>query len=901
MLRRGARARTPTSWPTSSTSGTRAAGVVPHRDHRRRSCACKDPETGEPLVDQVLDKAGQKGTGKWTAQVALDLGVPIPTIAAAIDARVLSTMKDERVAASKRARRAGRKPASADREQLIERRARRALRGEDLLVRAGHGAHPGRLARVEVERSTCARWRASGRAAASSARASSTRSCARTSGEPTCRTCCSTRLRGARRRSRQPALAARSSARAQSTASPVPAMSASLAYFDGYRTRRAAAEPDAGAARRFGAHTYQRNDDADAPFVHTDWLNVTRRRRRARRAAITSVVIRRPARAPRSRRGRRAARRRRPGRRRARRRRASTSPRGHMPATTAKRPRFADHQRARGLAGERCGGEQRGERERGGRARRRARSVRLPMTTKKTGARNSPTAASMRQRAHAGGAEDVVRRLGQDETGGERADDRRQAEAIGCEAASKQQLRLTAKSAPGPRRRDMRARRRRGSASARSTDAPTRNSALCRRRGIAPADGGDRRRRRDDGLRDGEHGEPSTSSRTAAPGSCVRRRSSMLAEIASTAPYADAGGGDGGAEEERAQDVRQRGAPAKPSAVDARTPTTATAGGGARRGYLAGIVEAEADLEEQHDEAQRAPDRSTPPSRGQRPERVHADERQVAEHDAGDELTQHRRLTRAHRQLAAKLGGGEDERRATGGAARSDRAPRGDDTLALPAHQRQLGREAGAERGQQAVRARRRRLAAQHLVEDEEHRRRREIAVVAQHVPRRLGHAGEPEIGVEILEDAAPARMERAEREVVDGDAVFGAQRLDQRTHAALERVRHVAVEHDVEAAVFELEAHEVLRLGIEVAHRIDQRRPGAAAAGRALAAHDARRRRRRRRLTRRRGWSSTDLLLECQRRQLDRHDEHACARGRRARARARATARRRRRRSRAR
>ena len=55
-----------------------------------------DPETGKPLVDLILDKAGQKGTGKWTAQVALDLEVPVPTIAAAIDARALSGMKDER-------------------------------------------------------------------------------------------------------------------------------------------------------------------------------------------------------------------------------------------------------------------------------------------------------------------------------------------------------------------------------------------------------------------------------------------------------------------------------------------------------------------------------------------------------------------------------------------------------------------------------------------------------------------------------------------------------------------------------------------------------------------------------------------------------------------------------------
>jgi 6-phosphogluconate dehydrogenase len=61
----------------------------------------KDPETGKPLVDLVLDKAGQKGTGKWTGQIALDLGVPIPTIDAAIVARVLSSQKEARVAASK--------------------------------------------------------------------------------------------------------------------------------------------------------------------------------------------------------------------------------------------------------------------------------------------------------------------------------------------------------------------------------------------------------------------------------------------------------------------------------------------------------------------------------------------------------------------------------------------------------------------------------------------------------------------------------------------------------------------------------------------------------------------------------------------------------------------------------
>ena len=60
-----------------------------------------DPETKKPLVEQILDKAGAKGTGKWTNQIALDLGVAIPTIAAAVDARNISGLKDQRIAAGK--------------------------------------------------------------------------------------------------------------------------------------------------------------------------------------------------------------------------------------------------------------------------------------------------------------------------------------------------------------------------------------------------------------------------------------------------------------------------------------------------------------------------------------------------------------------------------------------------------------------------------------------------------------------------------------------------------------------------------------------------------------------------------------------------------------------------------
>src|SRR5690606_31682682 len=59
-----------------------------------------DPETGKPLVDVILDAAGQKGTGKWTSVSALDMGVPAPTVVEAVFARCLSAIKEERVAAA---------------------------------------------------------------------------------------------------------------------------------------------------------------------------------------------------------------------------------------------------------------------------------------------------------------------------------------------------------------------------------------------------------------------------------------------------------------------------------------------------------------------------------------------------------------------------------------------------------------------------------------------------------------------------------------------------------------------------------------------------------------------------------------------------------------------------------
>jgi 6-phosphogluconate dehydrogenase len=60
-----------------------------------------DPSTNLPLVDLIVDAAGQKGTGRWTVQTALELGVAIPTITAAVNGRIMSSYKQERIAASK--------------------------------------------------------------------------------------------------------------------------------------------------------------------------------------------------------------------------------------------------------------------------------------------------------------------------------------------------------------------------------------------------------------------------------------------------------------------------------------------------------------------------------------------------------------------------------------------------------------------------------------------------------------------------------------------------------------------------------------------------------------------------------------------------------------------------------
>jgi len=227
-----------------------------------------DSKTGKALVDSVLDRAGQKGTGKWTAQVALDLAVPIPTIAAAIDARVLSSMKEERVAASAQYGRSSSRY-TGDKQQLID-SVRDALSAAKIcsyaqgmsMIRAGSQEY-----RWGIDlRETARIWKAG----------------------------CIIRARllndimhAFERRADLPNLLLDAEFQRAITASeagwrrtvstaaalgiPLPAMSASLAYFDSYTAANLPQNLTQAQRDYFGAHTYQRVDDPAGAFVHTDW------------------------------------------------------------------------------------------------------------------------------------------------------------------------------------------------------------------------------------------------------------------------------------------------------------------------------------------------------------------------------------------------------------------------------------------------------------------------------------------------------------------------------------------------------------------------------------------------------------------------------------------------------
>jgi 6-phosphogluconate dehydrogenase len=228
--------------------------------------AKKDPETGKPMVQIILDTAEQKGTGKWTSQVSLDLGVPAPTIADAVFARTLSALKKERVAAS--AVLAGPTPKfSGDKTAFIE-MIRKALfsskicsyaQGFQLLRAADHEYHWDLQFGVisSLWRAGCIiRAQFLGRIKDAYARSAAL---ANLLLDPY--------FAGVTASYQQDWRKVISAAAENGIA--IPAFMSALAYYDGYRTGVLPANLLQAQRDYFGAHTYQRVDK-DGKF-HTQW------------------------------------------------------------------------------------------------------------------------------------------------------------------------------------------------------------------------------------------------------------------------------------------------------------------------------------------------------------------------------------------------------------------------------------------------------------------------------------------------------------------------------------------------------------------------------------------------------------------------------------------------------
>jgi 6-phosphogluconate dehydrogenase len=232
-----------------------------------RVCRVSDPATGGPLVDLVLDKAGQKGTGRWTAQVALELGVPAPVIAAATDARVLSSMKEERAAVGRVLH--GPAPAieHADRDAvlldlhdaLLASRICTYAQGMALIAAASR-EYTWRVDLSEI----CRIW--TGGCIIRAQLLETARSAFRDQPELTNLLLASEISRVVT--AAQPAWR-RTVARGMAGGVPMPAHAAALSYFDAYRSPRLPQNLTQAQRDAFGAHTYERIDRAGAQ--HSSW------------------------------------------------------------------------------------------------------------------------------------------------------------------------------------------------------------------------------------------------------------------------------------------------------------------------------------------------------------------------------------------------------------------------------------------------------------------------------------------------------------------------------------------------------------------------------------------------------------------------------------------------------
>ena len=220
------------------------------------------------LVDDVLDKADQKGTGRWTAQIALDLGVSTPSIAAAIDARVLSSQKSEREHASGLI---DAPPAISAPGNLVElvhdalfaTKVASYAQGLDL-IHHGSVANSWGIDCAEIARIWTAGCIIRARFLESIMAAYRN--------QPDCTNLLTHNNVLAQLAPCIPALRS-TVALAAMAGIPTFAMNASLAYIDTMRTVRLPQNLTQAQRDAFGAHTYKRLSDPDGPSVHTDWLD----------------------------------------------------------------------------------------------------------------------------------------------------------------------------------------------------------------------------------------------------------------------------------------------------------------------------------------------------------------------------------------------------------------------------------------------------------------------------------------------------------------------------------------------------------------------------------------------------------------------------------------------------
>ena len=230
--------------------------------------AKKDDETGQPMVDVILDTAGQKGTGKWTAISALDLGQPLTLIGEAVFARCLSAIKDERVAASAKLR--GPKISfKGDKTKFVD-DLKQALYASKIcsyaqgyqLLREAAKEYNWKLNYGEI----ALMWR--GGCIIRSQFLGNIKDAFDRKKKlvnlllaPFFKTA-TRKAQGGWRRTIQKAV---------KYGIPVPAFSSALAYYDGYRSERLPANLLQAQRDYFGAHTYERIDKPRGEFFHTNW------------------------------------------------------------------------------------------------------------------------------------------------------------------------------------------------------------------------------------------------------------------------------------------------------------------------------------------------------------------------------------------------------------------------------------------------------------------------------------------------------------------------------------------------------------------------------------------------------------------------------------------------------